>query len=212
LTDPAWAGFGDQWETHAAVDLLQENFADITHVAVIDPEFAPPVLRSAPPLLDVEVSETRVSFSREYPAAALTPWHAQLIGADPAATHRQREDGQFVTPGLWVDGWTVYGAGAEGADATFRFTHAITPVDDTHTRHVWRVSRNFALDGAAEEVLRPLFSAYYRRVQTILETMQAVLDRDGRRPSVKVSADAAAIQVRRIVAQMIADETGAGRP
>ena len=39
--------------------LLHENFADITHVAVVDPSFAPPVLTAGPvPLLEVEVTET----------------------------------------------------------------------------------------------------------------------------------------------------------
>jgi hypothetical protein len=78
----------------------------------------------------------------------------------------------------------------------------VTPVDATTTRHVWRVSRNFA--PAAE--LTPLFHEYYRRVREILENMQRVLDQDGHRPPVRVAADAAAIQVRKIVGRMIADE------
>ena len=45
LNDAGWATIGDEWETKADVLLLHENFADITHVAVVDP-YAPPVLRS----------------------------------------------------------------------------------------------------------------------------------------------------------------------
>jgi hypothetical protein len=45
-------------------------------------------------------------------------------------------------------------------------------------------------------------------VQTILETMQAVLDQDGPRREVNVSTDAAALQVRKIMRTMVADETG----
>jgi phenylpropionate dioxygenase-like ring-hydroxylating dioxygenase large terminal subunit len=210
LTDPAWFTVGDQWETHAAVDLLHENFADITHVAVVDPEFAPPVLRSTPPQLEVEVSETSVSFSRDYPPAPLAPWHSDLIGCAPDTLFAQHEEGAFVTPGLWVDGWTAQEStadGSSGAEYSFRFTHAITPVEPTRTRHVWRVGRNFAPDAGADERLRPMFEQYYRRVQSILETMQQVLDRDGPRPLVHVTADAAVIQVRKIVRQMVADET-----
>ncbi|GAA4352088.1 aromatic ring-hydroxylating dioxygenase subunit alpha [Angustibacter luteus] len=206
LADPAWASFGSQWETHAAIDLLQENFADISHITVVDPDFAPPVLRSAPPRLDVEVSETSVSFSRDYPPAELTAWHSELVGRPAGTLFRQRELGQFVTPGLWVDGWEA-GEDGGGPACTFRFTHALTPIDATHTRHLWRVSRDFALQPDAEQTLRPMFEQYYRRVQAILETMQAVLDRDGPRPTVSVSADAAALQVRKIVRQMVADET-----
>ena len=46
LNDAGWATIGDEWETKADVLLLHENFADITHVAVVDPYIAPPVLRS----------------------------------------------------------------------------------------------------------------------------------------------------------------------
>ena len=47
LNDPRWATLGDVWETEADLLLLHENFADITHVAVVDPFIAPPVLRSS---------------------------------------------------------------------------------------------------------------------------------------------------------------------
>lgn len=54
LGDPGWTTLGDEWETAADLALLHENFADITHVAVVDPFIAPPVLRSSPPPLEVE--------------------------------------------------------------------------------------------------------------------------------------------------------------
>ena len=93
---------------------------------------------------------------------------------------------------------------------TFLFSHAVTPIAADRTRHVWRVSRNFALGEQASKILLPIFTEYYRRVQTILETMQAVLDADGPRKEVNVSADAAALQVRKIIRNMVADE-GTGR-
>jgi hypothetical protein len=209
LADEAWSTLGEEWTTQANMLLLHENFADITHVAVVDPLIAPPVLTVGPvPTLEVEVTETTVGFSREYPPGPVSEWVAPLLGlpADQSSTTAvaQREEGRFISPALWVDSWKF--DVAEGASATFRFTHAITPVDSTTTLHLWRVSRDFA---AGEEVtanLRPIFSAYYRRVQTILETMQNVLAADGPRNDVRVAADAAAIQVRKIIHRMIADE------
>ena len=59
-------------------------------------------------------------------------------------------------------------------------------------------------------MLRPIFTDYYRSVQRILETMQDVLDADGPRKEINVSADAAALQVRKIIRNMVADETGGG--
>ncbi len=209
LRDPGWVTIGDQWTTDANFLLLHENFADITHVAVVAPDLAPPVLSAGPvPLLEVEITETTVAFRREYPPAPLAPWHAELVGVRNDATFVQVEEGRFASPGLWVDSWTV-SAGDGSAPAVFRFTHAVTPVDATSTRHVWRVSRNFAPDpagSAAGSQLQERFDAYYRAVQQILQTMQRVLTLDGPRPDVSVAADAAALQVRRIVGRMVADE------
>ena len=111
-----------------------------------------------------------------------------------------------MTPGLWVDRWDVHveSGGNDTKIHTFRFTHAITPISSGRTRHAWRVSRNFALGEQAGKVLLPIFTDYYRRVQRILETMQEVLDVDGPRREINVSADAAALQVRKIIRNMVA--------
>jgi hypothetical protein len=156
------------------------------------------------PLLEVEVSETTVSFRREYPPAPLAEWHAPLLGVTPDQQFPQSEVGRFVSPAMWVDSWDVH---AEAGDtATFRFTHAVTPVDSGSTRHVWRVSRNFAPGEEVSANLTPLFTDYYERVRRILETMQQVITRDGSREDVSVAADAAALQVRKIVSRMVAEE------
>lgn len=212
LDSPDWATFGGEWETSAALWVLQDNFADISHVPVVDEDIAPPALASTPPPLEVEVSETSVLFWRDFPPAPVSPWHAEALGVSPQDRFAQREEGHFVAPGLWVDRWDVAippdAAGGEPETRSFRFTHAITPVDDRLTRHLWRVSRDFALDPATSDTLLPLFDRYYRRVQQILETIQSVVDRDGVRPDVNVSADAAGIAVRRIMRRLVADETG----
>ncbi|HKN44775.1 MAG TPA: hypothetical protein VJW23_12720, partial [Propionibacteriaceae bacterium] len=151
-------------------------------------------------------------FSRTYEPAPIPEWQAELLGLPANAELVQREQGAFVTPGLWVDRWDVYvGSASDQSQVhTFRFTHAVTPISQGRTRHAWRVSRNFALGEQAGKVLRPIFTDYYRRVKHILETMQDVLDTDGPRREVNVSADAAALQVRKIIRNMVADEAGSG--
>ena len=207
LVDSAWSTLGGEWTTEANFLLLHENFADITHVAVVDPDFAPPVLTAGPvPLLEVEVTETTVSFQRDYPTAPLAAWHATLLGADPGAVFTQHEEGRFASPGLWVDSWEVRPEADGASVATFRFTHAVTPVDATSARHVWRVSRNFAHGEQTSAELVPLFTQYYSQVRDILETMQGVLSTEGPRADVSVASDVAALQVRKIVARMVSDE------
>lgn len=207
LREEEWSTLGSEWTTQADFLLLHENFADITHVAVVDPVIAPPALTAGPvPLLEVEVSETSVSFRRDYPPAPMAPWQAALVGVDSEGRYAQHEEGRFVSPGLWVDSWDVIPAGPAERPWTFRFTHAVTPVDASATRHVWRVSRNFAHGDEVSANLLPLFSDYYQRVREILETMQRVLLDHGPRNDVSVAADAAALQVRKIVGRMVAEE------
>lgn len=209
LSDPDWATVGESWETQAHPRLLLDNFADITHVAVVDPFIAPPALAGSTPPLEVEVSETTVSFLRRYDPAPLAEWHAELLGVPTDAVYPQRESGVFVGPGVWVDRWEVDLDQPE--PATFIFSHAITPTARNRTRHSWQVSRNFALGTQASKVLQPIFSHYYRRVRSIVEIMQHTLDVDGPRREVHVSADAVVLQVRKILRQMIADEGGGRR-
>jgi vanillate O-demethylase monooxygenase subunit len=219
LTDPSWATVGQEWTTEAGHLLLHENFADITHVAVVDEYISPPVLRSVPPPLEVEVAQTSVTFVRKYPPAPLAGWHAEAAGLPADAVHEQREEGRFVSPGLWVNRWDVVvgagsgerGDGDGGAAHSFRFTHAITPVSAGRTLHAWRVSRNFALEPEVSDRLVGIFAAYYQRVREILQTMQGVLEVDGPRPGVNVSSDVVALQVRKIIAGMVADESGRPR-
>ncbi len=206
LTDSGWQTFGGQWETAASVRLLHDNFADITHVAVVDPVISPPVLAGVAPALEVELTETTVVFHRDWPAAPMPPWQASVSGSSASSSYPQREEGAFLAPGLWADRWDVLLPPEEGGPQVFRFTHAITPVDDRHTRHFWRVSRNFAPGAQASEVLRPIFESYYLKVREILETMQQVIDRDGYGEDVNVAADLAVLQVRKILRRLLADE------
>ena len=146
-------------------------------------------------------------FTRDFPPAPLAAWHAALVGVDARHGLRPARGGRVLRPGLWVDRWHVVRRRV-GRPARFVFTHALTPVDETTTRHVWRVSRNFAPTPAATGTLAPLFGRYYRTVQAALETMQRIVTEDGPRPEVSVSADAAATAVRRIIDRLVADETG----
>jgi phenylpropionate dioxygenase-like ring-hydroxylating dioxygenase large terminal subunit len=207
LQDSDWVTFGSSWTTRASVRLLLDNFADITHVAHVHPDIAPPALvEGTMPPLEVTVTETGMSFARQYPAVRVPAWQAPLLGIGPEERHPQREEGEFRAPGLWVDRWHVdTGSGRH----SFVFTHALTPVDETSTRHVWRVSRNFAGTPAATGTLTPLMDSYYRAVQEALEQMQRIVTDDGPRPDVLVAADAAAVQVRRVMDRLVADETGA---
>lgn len=212
LDSPTWATFGETWETRASLELLHDNFADISHVPFVDTEIAPPALgEGSPPPLKVQVTETTVTFSRDFPPAPMAPWQAVLSRVPADSVHPHREEGAFLAPGLWVDRWdvTVEGHGDQDGVHTFMFSHALTPIDDTTTRHQWLVSRNFALHPANEGTLVPIFRRYYSRVREILEVMQTVIEEERPRPNVQVASDATGTQVRRIMERLVEEETGA---
>jgi phenylpropionate dioxygenase-like ring-hydroxylating dioxygenase large terminal subunit len=212
LADPLWSTFGGQDDVNADYLLMHETFADVTHVAFIEPEVAPLVLKTAPPPLEIEVSETSVSFSRSYPAAPLTEWQWRATGLSAEQAYEQREAGSFVAPGLWVDRWDVHDgdlASGEPRIYSLRFTQAVTPVTATTSGLVWRLSRNFAVDDTSvDEVLREAFTRYYARVKEVVEIVQATVEDGGARRAVDVNADLAALHVRKIVRAMVAEETG----
>lgn len=212
LGDPSWSTIGGQDDVAAAYLLLHETFADVTHVPFIDPEVAPPALQAMPPPLDIEVTETSVSFSRNYPATALAEWHWRATGLSPQEQYEQRETGRFVAPGLWLDRWDVHAEDpttGQLGDYSLRFTQAVTPVTDTTSGLVWRISRDFSVgDTSVDTTLRAAFSQYYTRVKEAVETVQATVDAGDSRRDVDVISDGAALQVRRVVRAMIAEETG----
>lgn len=204
LSEPGWTTFGADWETAAAGGLLQDNFADITHVPHVDPALSPPALRQAPPRLHVEVSEQQVRFWRDFPATRLQTWQNEATGLPADAEFEQHEEGLFAAPGLWTDRWDVL---ASDGPLTMHFTHAITPVDERRTHHYWAVSRNFGLGGETTGILRPVLESYYRKVKEALEMMQALVDREGPAPEVRVRADAAMLEVRRVMRRLLTEDS-----
>jgi phenylpropionate dioxygenase-like ring-hydroxylating dioxygenase large terminal subunit len=203
LTDAGWATVGGTVAIDAGFLLLHENFADVTQVPFVAPEIAPAALADAPPPLEVVVTETTVELSRTFPSSPLPSWQAEMLGIG-AAEGETVQRGFFTSPALWTDHWDVdHGAGT----ARLRFTQLVTPLDERRSRLHWRVSRDFAIDDpGAGDRMHAMFGDYYARVQTAMETAQAVLDTDGPGPEVNVAADVAALRVRDIVRGMLAEE------
>lgn len=205
LTGDGWGVVGGQREVDAGYLVLHENFADVTQVPFVAPEIAPSVLGGQAPDLTVEVTETTVTLRRTFPPAPLPGWQASLVGAAAGDDYATAHAGFFLSPAAWVDHWDV--TGPDGSRARLRFTQLVTPVEAGRSRVLWRVSRDFAVgDAAAGTRVAGLFEEYYGRVFTAMETVQAILDRDGPGPEVNVSADVAALRVREIIAVMLAGQ------
>ena len=204
LVSEPWVTVGGHQHVAANYLLLHESLADVTKIPVLAPEMAPAALEATPPPLDVVVTETTVSLSRQYPPTVLPGWQADALGVHAEREYVHMQEGHFHSPAVWVDHWDVSN---DQERHRMRFTHLMTPVDARTTRLSWYVSRDFATgDDRTSERLLGMFQAYYRRLGTALEHTQRLLDREPRRREVSVSADAAALRVRDIVRDMLAEE------
>lgn len=205
LTDPGWATVRGEQNVAASFLLLHENFADVTQVPFVAPEISPAALGSAPPPLEVIVSETTVSLRREFAPARMPAWQSELVGLDDDAECATVQEGFLLSPAVWVDYWDV--RTTETSWARLRFTQLVTPIDERSSRLMWAVSRDFAVsDAGATGRLTGLFSDYYSRVLLAMETAQSVIDSDGPGREVNVSADVVGLKIREIVEALLAEE------
>lgn len=205
LVDGTWSTVAGEEEVFASFLLLHENFADVTQVPFVAPEIAPAVLGTTPPALEVVVSETSVSLHRDFPPAPLPTWQAEIVGCPLDAPFRTEQSGFFPSPAVWIDHWDSQAS--DGTWMRLRFTHLVTPIDESSSRLLWAVSRDFALGNrAVDQYLEGIFTDYYDRVIDAMEIAQEVLDVDGPGPEVNVNADAVGLKIREIVTALLVEE------
>lgn len=205
LTDTSWSSVGGEHTVAAGFLLLHENALDRTHFAFVHPDTAHRGYLEAEPPLQVEVSETSVSYARDFPQGPLTAWQSTVTGLPPDTSCVQRESGVFVSPALHVDHMEI-----DGPERTFRtvFVRAFTPMDPSTTRVFWQVARDFATaDALATEALRRVHERTMVEDQPLLEAIQATLDRDGAPRPVNAAADAASVKAQSIVRRLLDEES-----
>ena len=183
--------------------LLHDNALDRTHFPYVHAHRIHRGYVEDPPPLQVEVTETRVSYSRTFAPAPLADWQALATGLPASGRYEQRETGTFVSPALHVDEMDIIGPDGQ----LFRgvFVRAFTPVDEAHTMIIWRATRNYALDDVTvTERLREVYEGTMTEDRPLLEAIQARGGPSGH--DVSAVADAPAIRAYQIVDRMLAEE------
>ena len=208
LANPGWDTFGETMKVDANYLLLHENALDLTHFPHVHPGFSPAPYLAVPPPLEIEVSETSVSYYRDFPPTKLVDWQARTTGLPQDRDYAQRESGEFVSPGLHVDRMHIV-AGRDGGSYDKILTRAFTPVNARSTAVFWQVSRNY-LTGQPEisEQLRAVHRATLLADKRLLEAIQARAGSAGAGEEFNVSADVAALRALRIIEDMLAAERG----
>jgi vanillate O-demethylase monooxygenase subunit len=204
LDDPAWSVLGGTRAVAAGYLLLHENALDRTHFAYVHPDTSHRGYLESPPPLQIEVTETSVSYARHFPAAPLAAWQSSATGLPPDSQCVQHESGVFVSPALHVDHMRIE---ADGAVFRTVFVRAFTPVDPGSTRVHWWAARDYAPgDRLVDETLRRVHERTMEEDEPLLEAIQETVDRDGAPRQVNAAADAAAVRAQQIVRRLLDEE------
>lgn len=204
LRDAGWTVQGGVTTMAANYMLLHDNALDRTHFPFVHPHRIHRGYAENPPPLQIEVTETTVSYARTFAPAPLTDWQHEATGLPADASYTQRETGTFVSPALHVDEMDILGA--DGTVFRSSFIRAFTPIDVANTRVIWRAARNYAPgDVAVTERLREVHEGTMVEDQPLLEAIQAATGGD---PGYGVSAaaDAATVRAYQIVERLLAEE------
>jgi vanillate O-demethylase monooxygenase subunit len=204
LAAPGWTVQGGDLQIAANYMLLHDNALDRTHFPFVHPHRIHRGYVEGPPPLQIEVTETTVSYSRTFDPAPLTGWQQEATGLPAEGSYVQRETGTFVSPALHIDEMDI--VGPDGSVFRSQFIRAFTPIDSGRTRIIWRAARNYAVDDpTVSERLREVHEGTMLEDQPLLEAIQTATPGIGG-PDVHAAADAAAIRAYQIVETMLAEE------
>jgi phenylpropionate dioxygenase-like ring-hydroxylating dioxygenase large terminal subunit len=219
LQQPGWTTFGGVDVVAANYLLLHENALDRAHFPFVHSDTSHAGYLTQPPPLQVEVTETTVSYARSFPPGPLTTWQAAATGLAMNGHYVQRERGEFVSPGLHIDVMEIEApVGSVTAplhEDNFRtvFVRGFTPLREDSTLVTWRVARNYALeDRSVTQGLRFIHETSMAEDKPFLEDIQANRSAGDDRIDIDAAADSAALRAQQIVARMLLEERGSFRP
>ena len=203
LSGDGWSSSGTQMRVAANYMLVHEHYLDLTHIPEVHPEETPPGLDQMPSLDHVSVSETSVTYTRTLPPAGLADWEADATGLSREREYKRRHHGTFISPAILVEGWEI-----DGGDGRFyeqMRIHAVTPETPTSTHLSCRFAHNFALDRAlVSQHLHAVMARVMRQDVAVIEAIEATAGYAGSASGIHLTADAGVLQVRHILAQMLA--------
>jgi vanillate O-demethylase monooxygenase subunit len=207
LTAPEWTALGTTVHVDANFMLLHEHYLDLTHIPEVHPIETPTGMEEMPGFDEVIISETSATYERKLPRTPLAEWEVEWTRLPADRDYDRRHQATFISPAVLCDSWEI-DSGTEVLPHLAR-VHALTPESPTSTHMFWQLARNYETERAViSEYLREVFEAVMHRDVAVVETIQGTIGYDGAQAGIRISADAGVLRVRRIVAGMLALETG----
>lgn len=199
-SDETFAAEHGRLDVAANYMLLKENVLDLTHFGYVHAATFKITDWVDPP--SVTAQDERVSYHQSFRESPLPALFAEPLGLTPGIPFNRENYGSFVSPALQIAAVDLIEPATEEIVGRFRITHATTPIDTTHMHYFWVVARDYGKSGPEMAELKAITEQGFAEDETIIEAIQAVLNRDPRgssAPETSVKADKAGVIARRLV-------------
>jgi phenylpropionate dioxygenase-like ring-hydroxylating dioxygenase large terminal subunit len=209
--DPSWAAVGACLHVDANYLLLVENLIDLSHVAFVHATTIGSA-EDTKAALKFDRGDGFVRVTREAPGISCPP-SMRRLGFAP--TVDQRKIITFTpASNIWIDIPTKDAEPVAGRNEPMQrrvmILNAITPETEQSCHYFWVNARDFDQDSAerSEFFLKNVTFAF-NEDKDILEAQQKNIALDDDAPQVNVHADWGGVQARRLMDQLIKQESGA---
>lgn len=209
--DPNWAAVGACLHVEANYLLLVENLIDLSHVAFVHSTTIGST-EDTKAELKFERGDSFVRVVREAPGISCPP-SMRSLGFAPVVDQKK-----IITfapaSNIWIDIPTRDAVPVEGRNEPMQrrvmILNAITPETERSCHYFWVNARDFDQDSAERSAffLKNVTFAF-NEDKDILEAQQRNIELNYDAPQVNVHADWGGVQARRMMDQLITQETGA---
>jgi phenylpropionate dioxygenase-like ring-hydroxylating dioxygenase large terminal subunit len=214
--DPAWRSKPGYKHFAADYRLIVDNLLDFSHLSFVHANTLAGSNSMATLRARVDSHDWGLRITRLYPNDAMPPYAAALATFAEPVDRWQIYDWHILGNVLSMDsGFAPAGKGAlDGMrppeSLQFHSVQALTPETERTTHYFWSYPHNFALDDpSVTDMLAAGIARAFEKDKAMIEAQQAVLDRSHDRQMFNIGADAAAMQVRARLRDLIAAEAEA---
>jgi nitrite reductase/ring-hydroxylating ferredoxin subunit len=215
ITDPAWTVVTGETPLEANYMMLKENVLDLTHFGYVHRNSIKVLDWDRPP--KVEVGDTTVTYSLEFPSAPLAFIYGVPTGIGMERPVYRKNWGRYVNPAVNLGAVEVRDPNpAHGARSAFNFyvVHLTTPISPTRTRYWWFQGWDIQLPPDFVAKWQPAVEIGYAEDKAILNHVQRTVLSDAAGcdyPEILAQADQTAIQARRKLQALLDDERADAR-
>lgn len=211
--DPAWRSKPGYKHFAADYRLIVDNLLDFSHLSFVHANTLGGSSSMATLRPKIETFDWGLRITRLYPSDVMPPYAAALASYTSPVDRWQIYDWHIAGNVLSMDsGFARAGAGAlegERPDDAFQFhsIQALTPETASTTHYFWTYPHNFALDDpGVTDMLAQGISNAFEEDRAMIMAQQDVLNRSPDQTMFNIGADAAPMQVRARLEQLLAAE------